>query len=346
MFVLIFYYDRIVIIMITELLTNSAWLQPQIDLLMHIQNLRIHAGAGLDEFFILVTRCGGEILYPTLFIALIYWCIDAKSGLYLFLVNGFTLIFSQLLKMSACIYRPWILSDAIKPSALAVKTAGSYSFPSGHSMVAVSIWGAIAYVFKNIKLLCAALVLFTLLIGFSRLYLGVHTPQDVLIGFLVGIIFIFTVFPIINWCEKSKNRYLYLLLIVNLFIALVMYYILTKSYPMDYIDGKLLVNPRRGINISIIYFGWILGLINGVLLCRRFFPFDAKSGSKKTKIFRGITGFITSYILLSIIQYGMFLNHVITDYKIIMPITFFVGFYLTAIYPFIFSKLFKKHLYD
>jgi len=332
--------------MITEFLTNSSWLEPQFKFLLFLQDIRIQTGGILDEFFIFITRFGGEILYPTLFTALIYWCIDAKSGLYLFLVNGFTLIFSQLLKMSACIYRPWILNEAIKPSQLVVKTAGSYSFPSGHAMLAVSIWGAIAYVFKNKKLLCTSLILFVLLIGFSRLYLGVHTPQDVITGFLVGLVFIFTVFPLINWCEKDKNRYLYLIGIVDLIIILVMYYILTKSYPMDYINGKLLVNPRRGIDISIIYFGWILGLTNGVLLCKRFCPFDAKLGSLKAKTIRGIIGVLTSYILYSVIQYGMFLNHIITDYKMVMIITFFVGFYVTAIYPFIFSKLLKKHLYS
>ena len=338
-------YDKVVF-MITELLTNSSWLQPQINFLIHLQNLRMNMGAVLDEFFIAITKFGGELLYPTLFVAVIYWCINAKSGLYLFLVNGFTLIFSQLLKMAACVYRPWFLDNSIKPSELVMKTAGSYSFPSGHSMMAASVWGAMAYVFRNIKWLCAFLIFFTLLIGFSRLYLGVHTPQDVIVGLLTGVVFIFLVPKIIDWCEKSKNRYLYLLAFANLFVILVMFYVLTKNYPMDYIDGKLLVNPRRALDISIIYFGWILGLLNGALLCKRFFSFDAKSGSLKTKIIRGIVGVVTTFALFSIIQYGMFYNHVITDYKLVMPITFLVGLYITAIYPFIFSKLLKKYLYD
>ena len=334
--------------MITELLTNSSWLQPQIDFLICMQNLRAQTGGIFDSFFISMTKFGGELHFPTLLIAVIYWCICEKSGFYLFLVNGFTLIFSQLLKMTACLYRPWILNNTIKPSVLVMKSAGSYSFPSGHAMMAASSWGAIAYAFKNIKWLCTFLIFYTLLIGFSRLYLGVHTPQDVFIGFLVGVIFIFTVFPLINLCDKNKNRYIYLLLFANIFIILVTYYILTKNYPIEYLNGKILVDPRRAINISIIYFGWILGIINGTLLCRRFFQFNAKAGSTKKKIARGIVGFVSAYILSSIMQYCLFKNQIVTDYKLVMPFAFSVTFYMTAIYPFLFQKVkfLRKYLYD
>ncbi|MBO6257098.1 phosphatase PAP2 family protein [bacterium] len=334
--------------MISELLTNSSWIQPQFDFLIYLQNLRFQTGGIFDQFFISMTKFGGELHFPTLFIALIYWCISSESGLFLFLVNGFTLTFSQLFKMAACVYRPWILNSAIKPSALVMKSAGSYSFPSGHSMMAASTWGAMAYVFRNKKLLCAFLIFFTLLIGFTRLYLGVHTPQDVIIGLLTGVIFIFTVFPLINWCNKNKKRYIYLLAAINIFLTVVLLYILNKTYPMDYINGKLLVDPRRGINISVVYFGWLFGLLNGAILCKRFFPFDAKAGSKKSRIIRGIVGFITAYIISETFQYLIFKERIITDYKLMMPVAFIVTFYITAIYPWMFQKIkfLRKYLYD
>ncbi len=333
--------------MISELLTNSNWLQPQIDFLIFLQNLRAQTGDVFDQFFIALTKFGGELHFPTLFIAVIYWCISSKFGLFMFLVNGFTLTFSQLLKMTACIYRPWILNKTITPSALVIKSAGSYSFPSGHSMMAASTWGAMAYVFKNKKWLCFFLIFFTLLIGFSRLYLGVHTPQDVTIGLLTGVLFIFTIFPLINWCEKSKNRYIYLLLIINILLVAILVYILNKSYPIDYINGKILVDPRRGINISVVYFGWLFGLFNGAIFCRRFFPFNAKTGSIRTRFLRGIVGFITAYILSDIFQYVVFKERIVTDYKIVMPIAFLVTFYITAIYPWMFQKIkiLRKYLY-
>ena len=71
-------------------------------------------------------------------------------------------------------------------------TAGFYSFPSGHATVAVGFYGALALIFAYhlrgtarwaVLLLGAAVVL---LIGFSRLYLGVHYPTDVLVGYLAA----------------------------------------------------------------------------------------------------------------------------------------------------------------
>ncbi|MGG4490235.1 phosphatase PAP2 family protein [Metabacillus idriensis] len=68
-----------------------------------------------------------------------------------------------------------------------------YSFPSGHSMVSFSFIGILAYLtILNIKkkslkaLIMASFFLFVFLIGFSRIYLGVHYPSDVIAGFAAG----------------------------------------------------------------------------------------------------------------------------------------------------------------
>ena len=72
------------------------------------------------------------------------------------------------------------------------------SFPSAHAALAVAFWGFIAYViYRNTKNhavrigAIAAATLISLLVGFSRLYLGVHYVSDVLAGFFVGAIFLF-----------------------------------------------------------------------------------------------------------------------------------------------------------
>ena len=331
--------------MIMEFLTDSNWLNPQIDFLLYLQNIRIHEGGIFDSSFNALTRLG-ELFWPTACICILYWCVDAKSGLYLCLVNGITLVFSQLLKMSACIYRPWILNDAIKPSPIVLKAAESYSFPSVHAMTASSSWGGFAYLTRKKPFICAFFIILTLIIGFSRLYLGVHTPQDVVIGLLAGVFFIFVFNHLVDWCEKDLNRYLYVLGVINIFIIAVLCYIVFKDYPLDYVNGKLLVNPRGGIDVAVTYMGWIMGLTNGVILCRRFFPFDAKKGSKISKIIRALVGVLTSNLLFYVIQEKIFYNRVISDYKAIMAITFFVAFYMTAIYPLIFSRLFKNFGYN
>ena len=62
-----------------------------------------------------------------------------------------------------------------RPDHLRLIKQGGYSFPSGHSMIAVCVYGTI-------------LTLLILLIGISRIYVGVHYPSDVLTGYLISII--------------------------------------------------------------------------------------------------------------------------------------------------------------
>lgn len=80
-----------------------------------------------------------------------------------------------------------------RPAGIAVYLEDSWSFPSGHSILAMSLYGFLAYFFwrqfKKTGIRGAALalgLLIILLIGFSRLYLGVHYLSDVLAGYLVG----------------------------------------------------------------------------------------------------------------------------------------------------------------
>ena len=154
-----------------ELLTNEAWLNPQMDYLLWLQNIRNMTGGVPDQFFLSVSKLG-EILWPTIAVCIIYWCIDFKFGLYLFTLNSFTMICSQLFKLSACIYRPWILDNRVVPPQVTLKTAESYSFPSGHSMMAISTWGGMAYLWRKNKFLSGFLIFLVILVvdifgGFS-----------------------------------------------------------------------------------------------------------------------------------------------------------------------------------
>lgn len=138
-----------------------------------------------DLFFQGITYLAQEVFVIAI-ICWLFWCSNKKLAYTL----GFSYFLSgllvQALKITFRIPRPWILDPAFAavPSALAGATG--YSFPSGHTQSITALFGTLAFHAKkwHQKLLCAAVIV---LVGFSRMYLGVHTPKDVLTSFFLSI---------------------------------------------------------------------------------------------------------------------------------------------------------------
>ena len=325
--------------MLREFLTNNTIITPQIDFLLFLQNLRELSDGAFDQTFALLTRFG-ETLIPFTIMCLIYWCYSQKAGLFLFSLNGISITLAQIFKTVVCIYRPWVLSENIHPQAEAILRAGGYSFPSGHSTMASSSFGGMAYLVRKNKITSILLILLVLGVCFSRLYLGVHTPQDVMVGFLTGLILILPVAKIIDWCEKDKNRYLYFLAVFDIFAVIVLFFICFKSYPMDYMNGELLVSPWSAKYTGIIHIGMSLGAINGGALCRRFFPYEPQKYSIKVKTIIGIVGLVLALTLLHLLDVNVWIKH--CDFKIALLCGFFSTFFPIGIYPFIFTRFVKE----
>jgi undecaprenyl-diphosphatase len=147
------------------------------------------ASPGLTAFFRVVTIFGSEVfLVP--FGAFVIWRLVAmgrRHAAALAAAGGEVLDF--LLKVSFRRTRPEAYFGYALPS--------SYSFPSGHSMLSACFFGTLAAVvapklsntWQKIGVWAAAAVA-TLLIGTSRIYLGVHYPSDVAAGYAAAIIWI------------------------------------------------------------------------------------------------------------------------------------------------------------
>lgn len=134
----------------------------------------------LTEFMLLITRLGEETAF--LVIALIvFWCVDKYRGYYLLGVGLFGNLANQFLKITCRVPRPWVRDVNFAAVEEAKAAAGGYSFPSGHTQTAFGTFGAIAATTKR-KWLAAVAVGIAVIVGFSRMYLGVHTPEDVLVG--------------------------------------------------------------------------------------------------------------------------------------------------------------------
>lgn len=92
----------------------------------------------------------------------------------------------QGLKIHFRIERPWVIDPDFKPVEQVMDTATGYSFPSGHTQSSTSLYSSIAFHFKKAAVYIGAFILIAAVM-FSRMYLGCHTPKDVLVSFAVTI---------------------------------------------------------------------------------------------------------------------------------------------------------------
>lgn len=166
--------------------------------------------------------------------------------------------------------------------------AGGYSFPSGHSQIGVNLYGTSALYTKN-KIGKAVLWVIVLLIAFSRNVLGVHTPQDVFVGLLIGFLSLYLSVWLMDWIEKEKNNDLIFLGVSLVVISAVMVYLTMKSYPMDYVDGVLMVDPEEMIAGCYGVAGISLGTLSGWILERRLIDFSMDV-SVANKVLRAVFG--------------------------------------------------------
>ncbi len=136
-----------------------------------------------------ITRCGSATVLVGLaaLISLVFWkrFNDKRIGLSIFLNLALVGGINQVLK--------WIIKRP-RPFVNRIVEEKGFSFPSGHSMGSLAFYGFIIYLIykkvdnKKVKwVLIFLLSIFTILIGMSRIILGVHYTTDVLAGFFLSI---------------------------------------------------------------------------------------------------------------------------------------------------------------
>ena len=152
------------------------------ELLYLLEKIRVPV---LNEFMLLITRLGEETAF--LVIALIvFWCVNKKRGYLLMSVGFLGTMANQFMKLLFRIPRPWVLDPEFTILEQAREAAAGYSFPSGHTTSAVAAFGSLAATSRK-KSTITLCVLLAALVGFSRMYIGVHTPADVLVGALTSV---------------------------------------------------------------------------------------------------------------------------------------------------------------
>ncbi|MBO6214874.1 MAG: phosphatase PAP2 family protein [Lachnospiraceae bacterium] len=252
-----------------------------IQYLLLLQELRNATGGVFDEFFNALSKFAVDILPFLPFV--IFWGVDKKWGYFFLTSHWVGELLNGLIKLTVCAYRPWIRSDLIEPAGDSKTAATGYSFPSGHTSVASTLYGGI-FVWQKDKRRWLAILstILILLTGFSSNFLGVHTPQDVIVGFLESVLLL----AVISYFQKKidgNEKVLDCLTIIGIAVVILsLIYIQVKPYPMDYdAAGNLLVEPSKMMNDCFKACGSLLGFLIGSYVDRHYLKFRIPEGSKE-----------------------------------------------------------------
>jgi membrane-associated phospholipid phosphatase len=273
-----------------------------IDYLLWLQAIRQALGTYADLFFNVISFIG---IAAVGVIAYIYWCRDKQKGK--FLLASFMIgdSLNSTLKDTICAYRPWKRDARVIPSSMAISTAGGYSCPSGHTITATTVFGGIALQEKKNKKLMWGMIILILLIGFSRNYLGVHTPQDVLIALAEGILVLWMVQKLFVWYPKKQRNDKAILFIGLGVVAALIAYTLLKSYPMTYDStGALLVDPVAMQADAMKSYGMFAGALTGWYFEKKYVNFTTDDLDPKKRILRLLAGLIITGALYFVIGFA------------------------------------------
>ena len=310
------------------MITGNTFFMPwEVDLIVWIQQHLSSVGVALFSFF---TFLGSEIVIVAM-CCFLYWCYDKEYGKYVGTNIVMVNLVAPMIKNVVFRRRPYFDHESIsclKPVSnegdlhdIAVQ---GFSFPSAHSMNAMTLFGSMA-AYPGSKLakgdhrdwvkplLSVLAVLMPLLIGVSRFALGVHYPTDVLIGWIGGLLIILLV-PRLQ--SRFRDRRIFWL-ILCLIGAIGFFYCKTDDYftgyglMLGYFSGiafeEKYVHFKNspGVLASVIRFvvGLAGFLILGALLKMPFSPEFLKSGSLAAHLVR--TGRYTVLVFFAVGLYPM-----------------------------------------
>ena len=241
-----------------------------------------------DLFLSLITRFGEETIFMAVGM-IVFWCVDKYKGYYLLSVGFFGTVLNQFLKILCRVPRPWVKDPNFTIVESAKEAAGGYSFPSGHTQTSVGLYGGIARVTGN-KSLRIAMIVLSGLVALSRMYLGVHTPADVLVSLGIATALIFVAHPIFKKAEtSSKVMYAVLFSFLGVVIAYLCF-VLFFPFPSEVYAADAIHNLESAQKNGYTLLGCALGLIVVYTADWKWIQFETKATlwAQILKVFGGL----------------------------------------------------------
>ncbi|MBO5231193.1 MAG: phosphatase PAP2 family protein [Clostridia bacterium] len=292
-----------------------------------------------DAIFSFITMFGEETIFILIGL-LFYWCISKKQGYYLLSIGLIGTVLNQFLKLIFRIPRPWVQDESFKIVESAREQATGYSFPSGHTQTSVGIFGGIALWNKNktAKIICIALCV---LVPFSRMYLGVHTPLDVGVSVLLALVLVFGLYPLLRKASNEIKTMRILFVVMTIFASVFLMFVHLNNFPAD-VDEE---NLAHGTETAYKMLGVILGLWLSFEIDNRYIKFQTKS-VWWVQVLKLVVGLLPILAIKSGLKNPLYMllgNELIADGFRYFLIAIFAGFVWPITFKY-WNKLSKKQV--
>ena len=285
-----------------------------IDIVMFMQELR---NGFFDFFFSFISFLGEEYVYILLF-GIIYYTYDKKMGEFMAITLGLSATVNTIIKNIVGAPRPFQkypeLVENLRP-----ETSLGKSFPSGHTQNFSTVLFSGSFYSKKKVMFYVSSVL-VLLMMLSRMYLGVHFLEDVVVAAILGISIAYGAFLVFNklFDDTAKLHRLYVIILIVIFPFLF------------FINGEDFFKS----------YGLLIGFVFGIMIEKKYINFDMN-----VKVIHKVLRIVLGLIIMVGIQqgfkilFGIFADEGTTLMNILNLFRYFlISFVGFGIYPFLFKK--------
>ena len=218
-----------------------------------------------------VTQLGGEVIFIVAAVVVV-WCVSKWEGYYLMTIAFCGTVLNQFLKLICRVPRPWVRDPNFTIVESARAEATGYSFPSGHTQNAIGLFGGMAR-WGGRRWVRLGLTALALVIAFSRMYLGVHTPADVGVSLVLAAALVLGLYPLMRRAQE-KPRYMgYVLAAMLVVSGAFVVFVEAYGFSAD-TDAE---NLASGIGNAWKMLGAVAGMTLAWLLDRRYIHFETQA---------------------------------------------------------------------